>query len=220
MKELLIIFDLNGTLVSRVSRKLEKALSLENPYCPENFDFIFEKTRCYVRPGWDKFLNQMENHSNISIGIWTSAQKKNADRMTTNLFSNHNKPIEFLLDRSHCLNAPLNVKTNNVIKDLNMLFQDKVLSRNGKWTEKNTIIVDDTITKAKRNPRNLLVIDEYTVLDKTFDCNNDIELLKLLQWVEKLEERGADYSDIRTIIEKFPLKLENLEEDTSVEHLP
>jgi hypothetical protein len=210
MKELLIIFDLNGTLISRVSRQLEKKLAKVNPFCPGYYDFMFEKTQCYLRPHWEKFLEQIESNPNISIGIWTSAQKKNADGMTSNLFSNHNKPIEFILDRSHCLNAPMNIKTNNVIKDLNWLFQDETLSKSGKWNAKNTIIVDDTSTKAKRNPRNLLLIDEYTVLDKTFDCKNDIELLKLLAWVEKLEERMGDCGDIRTVIELFPLKNETL----------
>ncbi|KAJ2995747.1 hypothetical protein HDV02_000491 [Globomyces sp. JEL0801] len=137
-------------------------------------------------------------HSHLSSR--TSAQKDNADRLVNRLFGEYREHVEFVLNRSHY----------TVIKDLSIIYNSSELNKDGLWSPENTILVDDTITKAKKDPKNILVIPEFDVSNSNVNCQEDVELLRLKQWLEKLEDRILP--DVRDVIDAYPLSSEEVPE--------
>ncbi|KAI8896696.1 NLI interacting factor-like phosphatase-domain-containing protein [Globomyces pollinis-pini] len=208
-ENLLVIFDLNGTLISRVTSSKKRAAKL-NPYLPSQKDFGNKGSSVYIRPYWNDLLDTVFNLKNVSVGVWTSAQKDNADRLVNRLFGEYREHVEFVLNRSHCLNAPMNIKVDTVIKDLSIIYNSSEFNKDGLWSPENTILVDDTITKAKKDPKNILVIPEFDVSNSNVNCQEDVELLRLKQWLEKLEDRILP--DVRDVIDAYPLSSEEVPE--------
>lgn len=161
-------------------------------------------TRAYIRPHWDDLLQTMSDSPHISVAVWTSAHLKNAEQMCGALFEEVT-PLQFLLDRSHCENAPMGIKVDTVVKNLELIFDSEDLSDNGRWNSTNTILVDDSISKARKTPRNLLHILKFDVENTKVDSNQDTELKRLSEWLRLLKDQPDD-ADVRKIIETNPLK--------------
>jgi hypothetical protein len=200
MKDILLIFDLNGTLLQRVKTSLEKKLVNENVYNP-HYDFQISKSvQVFVRPHLQQMLQGFSKR--IYIAVWTSAQIQNAKKLSDKLFPPQHQQLTFLLDRTHCENAPMNVKSDNVVKNLDIVFKSKELSDEYFWTNKNTILIDDSPSKARKQPENLLTLPTFTVLDPTKDPQKDDYLLRLLKWTEMIP---SDFDDIKLFIKQHPL---------------
>jgi hypothetical protein len=197
MKQILLIFDLNGTILYRLKKGQQRKLVSSNPHKPANHDFtITAGVKVFVRPYFKELMETLAKLPHISIAVWTSARRDNAVLLTTTLFTK--TKLEFILDRSHCENAPMNIKSSNVIKNLNVIFRDKVLGL--KWNELNTILIDDTKEKAKKQPLNLLQVSSFDLADHGFNASQDNVLLNLSNWIESLP---LDVSDIRNYIANY-----------------
>lgn len=69
----------------------------------------------------------------------------------------------------------------------------------------NTILVDDSPTKAAHDPRNIYVMKEFDVGDAMVDCRSDSELDSLMQWLAALTD-----TDVRLQLdERNKVTLEN-----------
>jgi hypothetical protein len=88
------------------------------------------------------------------------------------------------------------------MKDLNLVWKDKEINANGKWSCKNTILIDDSVEKADKTPRNVLHIPSFDLLADDYDFNSDNSLLDLLNLLEKWDEK----TDIRNHIAKKGIK--------------
>ncbi|KAJ3324939.1 hypothetical protein HDV06_005527 [Boothiomyces sp. JEL0866] len=183
----LLVFDLNGTLITRLNAKEFKIFKAASSISP---DFTTNKMKVYKRPHWNQFLETVMNLPHISVGVWTSAQPKNAVALTEKLFGDYVNQLEFILDRSHCEDAPIGVKVDTAVKNLDLIFDSK-LSK-GKW-DTNTILIDDSKSKAKKQPDNLVEIPTF---DVTVNSQDD-SLLILENWLRNLEP-----GDVRELIKQ------------------
>ena len=73
-------------------------------------------------------------------------------------------------------------------------------------------MVDDTASKCRLNPRNLILAPTYDVSNYAIDCGSDDFLMRLTKWLTLTTERlkyidqnnSINY-DIRDLLEKFPV---------------
>ena len=75
MKDVLLIFDLNGTLFSRLTKKSELLMAQENPFLlRKEPDFKgISKAKVYKRPYFQELIDALssrEELNHISIAVW------------------------------------------------------------------------------------------------------------------------------------------------------
>lgn len=141
MKKMLLILDLDETLIHATENKLDK---------PENFRC--EQYYVYVRPHLDDFLEIIKNH--FEIAVWTSSTEMYAEIVVKNIFPN-DYPLSFLWAREKCTKRFDELTYSHVnIKDL------KKVKKKGYNLEK-ILIVDDTPEKISRNYGNHVRIEPF-----------------------------------------------------------
>ncbi|KAI8823076.1 NLI interacting factor-like phosphatase-domain-containing protein [Fimicolochytrium jonesii] len=195
-KEFLLVLDVNGTLLERIT-KTEKKMARENPFCPPQPCFHFLRQKCYLRPYLDTFLNRI--FQDYAIASWTSACPRNAMLMFTEVFRHHQEALVFGWDRLKCQVAS---KSHVGKKDLERFWNDPEANPGGRWNERNTILIDDTAGKASFTPRNGLHLPTFTVTNRNVDPAADTVLLSLLKYLEDLHR--ASPSDVRAYMEAHP----------------
>lgn len=95
-------------------------------------------------------------------------------------------PLAFMLDRSHCVVAP---HSHATIKDLNRIWSDAALNPKRTWHEGNTVLIDDSPSKAARTPLNILPVSTFELKPGgSGEKDTVLETLggMLLQWKEGL----------------------------------
>ena len=195
-REILVVLDLNGNLICRLKTSIEKRGLMQTGWAKEH-DFGVNKAKVYIREHFDKLMNTLTLNNTMQYAVWTSAGPKNAAKIVQNLFGNCLKQPLFVLDRSHCTNAPQGVRSTNLRKDLNVIFNSKKLSKKNRWTETNTLLVDDSPSKAKTHPQNLYVVPTFNVLEKDPASDNTLEVLA--DWLQHLAD-SSEYHDVRDAI--------------------
>ena len=182
-KKLLIVLDLNGTLLVRSNRG--------STYTP--------------RPHVNEFLAYcLEHHKLI---VWSSARPHNVKPMVAQLFNaeQHAKLVE-VWHREHLrLGVHYNEKVQ-VYKQLSWLWEDVKVQASfpvdtsapfkiedgwkepsptpTKWDQSNTVLLDDTTDKAASEPYNLICVDEFTKEKK--DDGDDV-LGRVMAYLEDLK---------------------------------
>jgi hypothetical protein len=180
-KKLLIVLDLNGTLLVRSNRG--------SNYTP--------------RPHVDEFLAYcLEHHKLI---IWSSARPHNVNPMVAHLFNRKQyAKLVAVWHRDHLrLGLHYNEKVQ-VYKQLTWLWKDAVVqasfpteapapfeiedglkeSPSTKWDQSNTVLLDDSTDKAASEPYNLIRVDEFTKENK--DEEDEI-LSRVMAYLEDLK---------------------------------
>lgn len=203
---LLVVLDLNGTLLDRITDGERLKRSRLNPKCPPVPDLVINGKKIYYRPYLDAFLHGLFDR--FSVATWTSAMPKNAQPMVGHLFPKKLKDkLSFNWTREKC-ELLGNAREHQSIKDLAKIWADEKASINGKWNEKNTIIIDDSMGKGARNPFNAVHLIPFTVTEPDFlDCDADSTLLAVLNYLDHLNSWLAEDStrDVRDFIREFPL---------------
>ncbi|KAI5813042.1 HAD-like domain-containing protein [Pyronema omphalodes] len=167
--QLLIILDLNGTLLCRASKG---AVGSSTP------------TR---RPGLAYFLEYLfKNHK---VMVWTSARPENATRMVNACFTQVQKESLLALwarDTLGLTKLEYNAKTQ-VYKTLERVwegeFQIKV--QENQFTQFNTVLFDDSIEKARAHPYNLVCVPEFTA--SSAQKSSDEVLWQCIEYLEELK---------------------------------
>lgn len=157
-KKLLIVLDLNGTLLVR-DRYLNTS---------EN------------RPHVVKFLEYCFEHHRVAI--WSSARRRNVLEMLTRLFTPQQIPqlVAIWSRQESRLGELINEKVQ-VYKQLHWFWDDPIVQASacrsrdpdlpgtersdpgfGKWDQTNTVLVDDSLEKADSEPYNLVQVEEFT----------------------------------------------------------
>ena len=172
-KDVLIILDINGILVRKNNKhdhgggwKRETSHSKK-----DDSRFIETKGAIFeIREGVRDFISSC--FENYSVAIWSSTTFTNANPIIEGLFTADQKAnLVFKWFRDHTKFDPdygtdPEIKDFDTIKSLVDVYQSAMFNR--RWTNKNTIIVDDTMRKLRFNPENnCVVVLETNEIDYT-----------------------------------------------------
>ncbi|KAI9338203.1 HAD-like domain-containing protein [Obelidium mucronatum] len=213
-RKLLIVLDLNGTLIDRLAKGPERTLANRNPLCPKEPDLTLNGNKVFLRPYLDVFLQFL--FDNFHVSAWTSATPKNSVPLVDFIFEPFGgaAPLDFVWDRTKCIIEPAPGKEYNSVKDLTRIWLDKSTRRNkspsvasgeednveqeseefvnkeGIWNQHNTILVDDSASKSCRTPLNHLLIPTFSVgdLKMTRNCDEDTTLLSTVSYLKSMLE--------------------------------
>ncbi|KAJ1550039.1 hypothetical protein HK096_009080, partial [Nowakowskiella sp. JEL0078] len=198
-KELLVILDLNGTLLKRVKRE-NKALANLNPTLPPNPYLILNQNRLV------HFILNFKAviFSPLDFASWTSAKLMNAIPINKRTFGDDYQNLIFSWDRSKCKLVDHRDTRGkfSTVKDLDFVWNDINSNKHRKWNETNTVIVDDTSSKLANQPNNHILIPNFDVCNNSVDCLNDTTLLSLSKYFDLLFD--SDYQDVREFIRSNP----------------
>jgi len=179
-KRLLIVLDLNGTLLVRTS----------------------DGGRPRTRPHVYMFLAYCLEHHHVAI--WSSARRKNVDKMMTYLFTREQiSELVAIWSREDSRLGEFTNQKIQVYKQLRWLWDDpKVQTSACKttknpdipsneqsdavsrvWDQTNTVLIDDSLEKADSEPYNLVQVEEFT--SHAGDSQDDI-LGAVLAYIEDL----------------------------------
>jgi hypothetical protein len=100
--------------------------------------------------------------------------------------------LEFTLNRTHCTLAG---KAHATLKDLNVIWSNESLNPHRLWHEGNTVLIDDSPSKASLTPFNVLPVPTFQLVPVTHakdvgsgSSDNVLETLcdMLLEWSDGL----------------------------------
>lgn len=170
---LLLVLDLNGTLVYRPNPRGNPKHIQNRPFLRPFLDYIFK---------------------NFSVMVWSSARTENVNRMLQGVLSQGQRKSlveEWARDRFG-LSAEHYSQNVQVYKKLTKIWNDpKVLAMSGNrgkglaWGQHNTILLDDTSLKASSEPFNLLEVPEYKGQTESTEVLQEVmDYLEELRWQE------------------------------------
>jgi hypothetical protein len=178
---ILVILDLNGTLLYRPSRN---------------------NTKMIARPFLAPFLRYL--FSNFAVMVWSSARPQNvAALVDQSLEDDLKKSLVAQWARGHFNLKPEHYNANvQVYKNLDLVWsKDEIQKQHpdyetgGRFGQHNTVLIDDTILKASAQPYNLLQISEFSATkqqmqeDKLRDVAGYLDVLRTQQDVSKFIKR-------------------------------
>ena len=177
-QKLLVVLDLNGTLIYRTK-------SSGNP------------TKHRVRPGTQKFLAYLfKEHLPM---VYTSMQPETTKRIVPSVFSEEQARRLVAVWARDMLDMPKKYyfEKVQVYKRLDKIWRDKdIQSKHPNvadiWGQKNTVLIDDSHLKASAQPHNLVHVPEYDgrIISKkdenATNTKHEEEILDIL--IMKLEE--------------------------------
>ncbi|KAK5098733.1 hypothetical protein LTS08_006111 [Lithohypha guttulata] len=144
-RKLLVVLDLNGTLLYRNRRAVGQ--------------------KCYMRPGVAPFIDYLfDNHV---VMIYTSAKPDSAASMVSQfLHPTYRNKLAALWarDKLDLTTSQYNNKVQ-VYKKLGKVWNDISIQTTAgpghRWDQSNTVLIDDSKLKALAQPHNLLQVPEY-----------------------------------------------------------
>ncbi|KAF2118813.1 HAD-like domain-containing protein [Lophiotrema nucula] len=152
-ERMLVILDLNGTLIYRPNRH--------------------RPTHMIARPFLKPFLAYL--FENFAVMVWSSARPENVKVLVNNALDHtlRDKLVAYWGRNSFKL-APEHYSQNvQVYKDLKLIWEDDTVQKHhpkyssgGRFNQRNTILIDDTSLKAAAQPFNLLEIPEFEGLEE------------------------------------------------------
>jgi hypothetical protein len=144
-QKLLVLLDLNGTLVYRTG---------------------YMRKEVVKRPGVERLVQYL--FANHHVMLFTSATFKSAVRMARTLLTpeQYAQLITIRSRENLDLTHKQFINKVQVYKDLNVIWKDKAIVKAGadlgvRWDMSNTVLIDDSVIKAKSHPHNLLQVTEF-----------------------------------------------------------
>ncbi|KAM1293592.1 hypothetical protein ACFX2I_013692 [Malus domestica] len=188
----LVIFSLNGLLVHRVIRynrakipsnrtpdgTYGSYLVFRRPFCEEFMQFCFER---------------------FEVGILSSAQVKNVDGVLDCVMGKLRRRLSFVWDQHECTDSGFKSLEDNR-KPLFFKELDKVWSYfSGKYSESDTLFIDDQPYKGLLNPPNTGIFLE------SYDAENDNDKeLDPKRELGKYLDGLADAKDVQIYVKENP----------------
>lgn len=177
----LVILDLNGTLLYRPSKN---------------------KKTMVARPFLIPFLRYL--FSNFAVMVWSSARPENVASLVEQSLEEDLRKIlvaQWARDAFHLKPEHYN-RNVQVYKNLDLVWaKDEIQKQHpdyetgGRFGQHNTVLIDDTILKAAAQPHNLLQISEFSATpqqmreDKLREVAGYLEVLRTQQDVSKFMKR-------------------------------
>ncbi|KAL7273251.1 hypothetical protein RUND412_003909 [Rhizina undulata] len=196
-QKLLIILDLNGTLLHRPGRRAHSG-----------------SLHPVLRPGLKVFLDYLFN--NFSVMVWSSAQPKNVDLMVNVVFTaeqrkslmavwardtlgltknefNQKTVVYKRLDRvwvgEHVIAYPYGCVTKTESTEIETTTEVALSKQEGRrWDQRNSLLIDDTAIKAAAQPFNHVELSEFTATSE--QLRRDSTLWECMGYLE--EAKWAD----------------------------
>ncbi|KAK8065364.1 phosphoprotein phosphatase [Apiospora hydei] len=140
-RRILVVIDLNGTLLYRPSRK--------NP------------SRFVERPHTRAFLDYCLN--TFCVAIWSSAKPDNVHKMLNQLLAPEERAkVVAIWGRDTLGLSPADYNGRvQCYKRLTVLWADLARRLGQRWDQSNTVLVDDSSEKARSEPFNLIQLPEF-----------------------------------------------------------
>jgi hypothetical protein len=185
---ILLVIDLNGTLLHR----------------PDRFKpFTFQE-----RTLAQHFLSYAL--SNFSVMVWSSARPQNVEKMCEKLFASptdRSKLVAVWARDKMGLTPDDYNKRVQVYKRLDLVWGDEAVkaqnpdfASGGRWSQANTVLIDDSVEKARSEPYNLIEVPEFG--GKAVKEPPNV-LRHLAEYLEGL----ATQRDVSAYIHKTPFKI-------------
>lgn len=197
-KRLLLVFDLNGTILYRHSHS---SLSTTLEKCGNA-----NGRAIYARPHLEELVRA--TFSAFDVAVWTSAEEQNAIPMVDSLksFGFLRENLKFLWSRSRCKvvprtseeikraqeekNTPSLYVKPVALKDLACLWKEMP-----EYSEENTLIIDDSLEKICQ-PQNSIVISGFSANSPRAEDDSALLLLsERLKQIDLLVAKGASLKD-------------------------
>jgi NLI interacting factor-like phosphatase len=183
----LIIFDINGTLLERIKNSKDLAYASKSKWQYENFGI-------YTRPYAREMLEELRAFG-YKFGLWTTMNQSFAVTVGQKFITPPFK-MEFTIGGHFCKRVG-----NAKVKDLSVIFNDLRIDRTERWADHNTILVDDTKEKGRMNADNMIVIP-------TFDSRKDpldLKLVVLLEYFKAHWSKFEQGQDVRSVLKDNPI---------------
>lgn len=154
---LLIVSDLNGTMLYRPNSFLHPKDFVRRPFAALFLDYMIK---------------------NFWVAFWSSARPENVQHMVHKLINPKAKDkVVVIWDRTRFgLTSEDYNKRAQCYKRLTRLWEDPDVARThphydsgGRWSQANTVLIDDTSTKARSEPFNLIEIPEFENKKEKYD---------------------------------------------------
>ncbi|KAK8171134.1 hypothetical protein BKA80DRAFT_229089 [Phyllosticta citrichinensis] len=156
---LLIVMDLNGTLLYRPKRS-NSSHFVQRPFTPPFVSYLF---------------------ANHTVMVWSSARPENVNRMCNGLFSSTQRKqlvAEWGRDMLGLTQKQFNEKVQ-VYKQLDKVWQTADTQQwhplhayGQRFNQANTLLIDDSVEKAASEPYNLVEVDDFE--GKEDQMNRDV----------------------------------------------
>ncbi|KAM7214944.1 HAD-like domain containing protein [Rhypophila decipiens] len=179
-RPILVVIDLNGTLVFRRDPK-------RRPHI------------CTLRPHAEAFLSYCFAHHKVAI--WSSAQPKNVEIMVKSLLPKQEQRDQLIVNWGRDkfgLTEEDSRRRIQCYKRLTKLWMDESVMATGYWNQSNTVLIDDSIEKARSEPYNAITIPEF--------MGNLKEKPVVLKLVQEYLDILARQADISSYIKLHPFK--------------
>ncbi|CAK7217897.1 hypothetical protein SBRCBS47491_003320 [Sporothrix bragantina] len=146
---LLIVVDLNGTLLHRPDGFRNPKLFVRRPHAFVFMDYMIK---------------------NFWVVVWSSARPDNVTHMCRNLLQDEAmQSLVAVWDRSRFGLTPADYNTRvQCYKRLTLLWEDPAVSQShpqykigGRWSQANTVLIDDSTEKARSEPFNAITVPEF-----------------------------------------------------------
>lgn len=145
-RPLLVILDLNGTLLFRKNFGGNNAFTAR-PHVYQFLEYLF---------------------SNHTVMVWSSSKPENVRKMCSDLFTPEQRSKLPAVWGRDTLRIPPHAYNQRVqvYKQLSWVWNDLAVQASnpvpgGVWTQANTVLIDDTIEKAAGEPYNLIELEEF-----------------------------------------------------------
>jgi hypothetical protein len=187
-QNMLVVLDLNGTLLYRPTRS--------------------RPTHFIARPFLQPFLRYL--FDNFYVMVWSSAKPVNVKGMINQAFDDKQRTeltAEWARD-TFGLPQSLYSQKVQVYKDLRKIWSDKDIQKHSLslpddrlFGQRNTVLIDDSILKAAAQPYNLLEIPEFTATDAQLKSDilrevaGYLNVLKTQDNVSSFMRRNPFYAD-------------------------
>lgn len=191
-KTYLVVFDLNGTLIDRIkpTDREAKAASRLLTYGP---DLCVRKYKVYLRPKVSHLFQNL--HESIAVATWTSAHSHTTLPIIDKIFAGqHRETCEFMWFREDCDNAD-NYGDKNECKDL-----EKIWAKFSDFSCKNTMLVDDSVYKARKQPLNHIHIPQFAIGNP--EPHQDDNLVVLCEYLNQIATTQP--ADIQSFLKDNP----------------
>jgi len=161
---LLVLLDINGTVLCRTDEKAAKTLPA---------DFKRKKYFYFYRPGIKSLLQALDKHPRITLGFYTSIMAKNVVPVMTEFLQNELQPLasRFLLFdqihsplmREHPYYSELLRDPFDTYRDLEKVWATPDVFKGLVFDQKNTLLIDSDSLKVQLFLENSIVTQAYTL---------------------------------------------------------
>ena len=186
-RQLLVVLDLNGTLLHRIARG----------------GYAFA-----ARPKVKEFLQYLlHNHK---VMVWSSAKPENVQGMCKQLFTETELQTKLVaIWARDTLRIPAHAYNSKVqvYKRLSWVWQNKAIEAhhpdmmNGYWDQSNTVLIDDSVEKGASEPHNMICLEKFE--DRQDQKKSDV-LGQVVKYLEVLKWEG----DVSAYMESLPFAYE------------